>query len=163
MGTHVKMPVDLSARGEPVGTEAGLALLVECISPDRRNQETVASLLAVCGAEDLRATTKRKDYAFIYAANSGMVELLAEFVERGQDINVVDDEGATALHSSVMNDQPESVRALLALGIDTTIKTREPDPAKAGTYEEEEPAQTALELAQSMEDAEMIEILTAAS
>merc|ERR1711959_134217 len=110
MGTHVKMPLDLSVRGEPVGTEAGLALLAECVSRDR-NQETVASLLAVCGAEDLRATTKRKDYAFIYAANSGMVELLAEFVERGQDINVVDDEGATALHSSVMNDQPESVRA----------------------------------------------------
>ena len=136
------MPVDLSARGEPVGTEAGLALLVECISPDRRNQETVASLLAVCGAEDLRATTKRKDSAFIYAANSGMVSLLQVFVEKGQDINVTDDEGSTALHQAVINNEPDSVRELLRLGIDTTIKTNEPaDP-------EDEPAMTALELAE---------------
>ena len=92
---------------------------------------------AACGAEDLRATTMYKDSAFIYAASSGMVGLLAEFIERGQDVNFVDDEGSTALHSSVVNEQLESVRALLTLGIDTTIKTREP------VDEEDEPAQTA--------------------
>ena len=83
-----------------------------------------------------------KDSAFIYAANRGMASLLEVFVEKGQDINVVDDEGSTALHSAVLNNEPDSVRELLRLGIDTTIKTKEPaDP-------EDEPAMTALELAE---------------
>ena len=82
------------------------------------------------------------DHAFIYAANSGMVSLLEVFVEKGQDINVTDDEGSTALHSAVVNNQPDSVRELLRLGIDTTIKTNLPaDP-------DDEPAMTALELAE---------------
>ena len=104
--------------------------------------ELCANLLAECSAEDLRATTMYKDSAFIYAANSGMVSLLEVFVQKGQDINVTDDEGSTALHSAVVNNQPDSVRELLRLGIDTTIKTNLPaDP-------EDEPAMTALELAE---------------
>ena len=53
--------------------------------------------------------------------------------------------GPTALHSAVVNNQPDSVRELLRLGIDTTIKTNEPaDP------DEDEPAMTALELAEAL-------------
>ena len=48
---------------------------------------------------------------------------LEVFVEKGQDIDVTDDERSTALHSAVVNNQPDSVRELLRLGIDTTIKT----------------------------------------
>ena len=119
-----------------------MALLAACLPRDR-DPELCANLLAECSAEDLRATTMYKDSAFIYAANSGMVSLLQVFVEKGQDINVTDDEGSTALHSAVVNNQPDSVRELLRLGIDTTIKTNEPaDPA------EDEPAMTALELAE---------------
>ena len=70
-----------------------------------------ASLLAECSAEDLRATTVHKDSAFIYAANRGMTSLLEVFVEKGQDINVTDDEGSTALHSAVLNNEPDSSRA----------------------------------------------------
>ena len=89
-----------------------------------------------------------------------LVSLLKDFVERGQDINVQDNEGSTALHSAVINQQPESVRELLALGIDTSIKTREPNDA------DEEPAQTALEIAEVMgpggtPDEQMVEILRA--
>ena len=68
--------------------------------------------------------------------------MLELFIEKGQDINVTDDEGSTALHSAVLNNEPDSVRELLRLGIDTTIKTNEP------ADEEEEPAMTALELAE---------------
>ena len=127
---------------KPEGTEAGLALLAACLTRDR-DPEICARLLAECSAEDLRATTMHHDHAFIYAANSGMVSLLEVFIEKGQDINVTDDEGSTALHSAVVNNQPDSVRELLRLGIDTTIKTNEPaDP------DEDEPAMTALELAE---------------
>ena len=123
------------------GTEVGMALLAACLPRDR-DPELCANLLAECSAEDLRATTMYKDSAFIYAANSGMVSLLEAFVEKGQDINVTDDEGSTALHSAVLNNEPDSVRELLRLGIDTTIKTNLPaDP-------EDEPAMTALELAE---------------
>lgn len=127
---------------KPEGTEAGLALLAACLTRDR-DPEICASLLAECSAEDLRATTMHHDHAFIYAANSGMASLLEVFIEKGQDIDVTDDEGSTALHSAVVNNQPDSVRELLRLGIDTTIKTNEPaDP------DEDEPAMTALELAE---------------
>ena len=126
---------------KPEGTEAGLALLAACLKRDR-DLENCARLLAECGAQDLRATTMHKDSAFIFAANSGMVNLLEVFVEKGQDINVTDDEGSTALHSAVVNNEPESVRELLRLGIDTTIKTNEPADA------EDEPSMTALELAE---------------
>ena len=121
-----------------------MALLAACLMRVQEGRESLcASLLAECSAEDLRATTMYKDSAFIYAANSGMVSLLEVFIEKGQDINVTDDEGSTALHSAVVNNQPDSVRELLRLGIDTTIKTNEPaDP------DEDEPAMTALELAE---------------
>ena len=126
---------------KPQGTEAGLALLAACLTRDR-DPKICASLLAECSEEDLRATTMHQDHAFIYAANSGMASLLEVFVEKGQDIDVTDDEGSTALHLAVVNNEPDSVRELLRLGIDTTIKTKEPaDP-------EDEPAMTALELAE---------------
>ena len=35
-----------------------------------------------------------------------MASLLEVFVEKGQDINVTDDEGSTALHSAVVNNSP---------------------------------------------------------
>ena len=126
---------------KPEGTEAGLALLAACLTRDR-DPEICAGLLAVCSAEDLRAATMYKDSAFIYAANSGMASLLEVVIEKGQDIDVTDDEGSTALHSAVVNNQPDSVRELLRLGIDTTIKTNEPADPDA------EPAMTALELAE---------------
>ena len=133
---------ELLADRKPQGTEAGLALLAACLMRVQAGRESLcASLLAECSAEDLRATTVHKDSAFIYAANRGMVSLLEVFVEKGQDINVTDDEGSTALHSAVVNNQPDSVRELLRLGIDTTIKTKPEDP-------EDEPAMTALELAE---------------
>ena len=128
---------------KPEGTEVGLALLAACLMRVQEGRESLcASLLAECSAEDLRATTMYKDSAFIYAANRGMASLLEVFIEKGQDINVTDDEGSTALHSAVLNNEPDSVRELLRLGIDTTIKTNEP------ADEEEEPAMTALELAE---------------
>ena len=128
---------------KPEGTEAGLALLAACLMRVQADRESLcASLLAECSTEDLRATTMHKDSAFIYAANRGMASLLEVFIEKGQDINVTDDEGSTALHSAVLNNEPDSVRELLRLGIDTTIKTNEAvDP-------EDEPAMTALEIAE---------------
>ena len=126
---------------KPEGTEVGLALLAACLKRDR-DLGNCARLLAECDAQDLRATTMHKDSAFIFAANSGMVSLLEVFVEKGQDINVTDDEGSTALHSAVVNNEPESVRELLRLGIDTTLKTNEPVDV------DDEPAMTALELAE---------------
>ena len=128
---------------KPEGTEVGLALLAACLMRVQAGRESLcASLLAECSAEDLRATTMYKDSAFIYAANRGMASLLEVFIEKGQDINVVDDEGSTALHSAVLNNEPDSVRELLRLGIDTTIKTNAP------ADEDDEPAMTALELAE---------------
>ena len=77
-----------------------------------------------------------KDSAFIYAANRGMASLLEVFVEKGQDINVTDDEGSTSLHASaVLNNEPDSVRELLRLGIDTTIKTNERRPGGRASHD----------------------------
>ena len=93
---------------KPQGTEAGLALLAACLMRVQAGRESLcASLLAECSAEDLRATTVHKDSAFIYAANRGMVSLLEVFVEKGQDINVTDDEG---LHGAPLGGSQQSAR-----------------------------------------------------
>ena len=93
---------------KPEGTEVGLALLAACLMRVQEGRESLcASLLAECSAEDLRATTMYKDSAFIYAANRGMASLLEVFVEKGQDINVTDDEG---LHGASLGGSQQSAR-----------------------------------------------------
>ena len=136
----------IPAHRVPTGTPRGLALLAACMArvPDPAR---VRNLLEDCAtAEDLLATDMYSTRPFLLAASSaGMADLLAVFVTKGQDLHAVDDEGSTALHAATLNNQPESVRALLALGIDTTRKTT----SNAGS-------QTALEIAE--EDDALAEI-----
>ena len=129
-------------------------MLAACLL--RGSEEAPArAILANATAEDLRASDRSGTCAFIMAASQGMTGLLDAFVEKGQDVNVVNGDGDTALIAAAANERLETVRALLALGVDATIKNAEPRDA------EEEPARNALEVAEEFGATEIANVLRA--
>ena len=139
----------------PTGTLHGLMLLAAISQRAARrgaaSPAQCAELLEAASLDDLSASVRTGGCAFIKAAcrDEFASILLPIFLAKGQSINVVDNEGGTALHMAVWNggkNRLASVRALLDAGIDATIKDREYSDSV-----EECPAQTALDLAEDEE------------
>ena len=87
------------------------------------------------------------------AAAHGMDRLLATFVEKGQDMNAVNEDSENALISAVANGRLETVRVLLALGVDTTVTTAEPHDAEG------KPSRNAIQVAEAFGADEIAHLL----
>ncbi len=64
-------------------------------------------------------------HPFLKAAAEGKIKTLEDFLEKGIDVNMQDENGWTALMEATWNDQPESVRFLLNKQADARIRNKD--------------------------------------
>lgn len=64
-------------------------------------------------------------HPFLKAASQGKIKLLEEFLEKGIDVNMQDENGWTALMEATWADQTEAVRFLLNKQADARIRNKD--------------------------------------
>ena len=79
----------------------------------------ITEILVVAGA-DVSAANDREDTPLLAAVGAGKVELAEMLVSKGKaDVNVINDDGASALHLVIASDNVRSLEMFETIGVST--------------------------------------------
>ena len=104
--------------------------------------EQITAALEACSAEDMKSKGQYDGQTPLHllAAKFELPEIVVAFIERGAELNALDNEKCTPIMLAVLNNHPATVRELLQKGADATISSEEGetplDVAKEESYDD---------------------------
>ncbi|XP_033742446.1 ankyrin repeat domain-containing protein 50-like isoform X2 [Pecten maximus] len=99
----------------------------------RKSHDAVAELLCQQCSNDVNRTDGQRRTALHYAANNGNDEMTAMLIQRGANIDCVDEDGVTPLYTASKHGHTAIVRRLLTAGADISTSTST-ESASPGFY-----------------------------